>query len=245
MVVNGYSPYYEGIGLTLYSDYQLQEMQKDPHYQKYYIPPIPITDEDLRDAPELKQLIKSALSKEHPLNKGGKVPITFEELDNFQQQYAEILSEKYSREPADFFTTDDRHMPEKYLAIDTTVHLREFEGNNFEYEGIQYGIQPDTFYVPFVEDESFLHLEVYQTNGPLREKDHTWSDLTEAKIHLKPKIVAAIADIGQHQENIRVSTSGLSPSTMTKYENWQDSVLEGNSMFEYEGKIFSVGFWIA
>ena len=88
MVANGYSPYYEGIGLTLYSDYQLQEMQKDPHYQKYYTSPIPITDEDLRDAPELKQLIKNALSKEYPLNKGGRVPITFGELDSFHQQYA-------------------------------------------------------------------------------------------------------------------------------------------------------------
>lgn len=85
--------------------------------------------------PELKQLIKNALSKEYLLNKGGRIPITFEELDKFQQQYAEILSEKYSREPAEFFTADDRHMPEKYLAIDPTVHLREFEGNYFEYMG--------------------------------------------------------------------------------------------------------------
>lgn len=55
-----------------------------------------------------------------------------------------------------------------------------------------------------MEDESLLRLEVYQTSGPLREKDHTWADLTKAKIDLKPKIVAAIADIGQHQENISV-----------------------------------------
>lgn len=34
MVANGYSLYYEGIGLILYSDYQLQEMQKDSNYQE-------------------------------------------------------------------------------------------------------------------------------------------------------------------------------------------------------------------
>lgn len=169
----------------------------------------------------------------------------FEELDNFQQQYAEILSEKYSRDPADFFTTDDRHMPEEYLAIAPTAHLREFEGNYFEYEGIQYGIQPDTFYVPFVEDESLLRLEVYQTNGPLREKDHVWADLTESNLDIMPKIVAAIADIGQREENIEVSTSGLPPSTMTKYENWKVSALEDHFMFEYRGNIFSISFWIA
>ena len=242
IVTNGYSPYYEGIGLTLYSDYKLQEFKSHSKDGDFSI--TKITDDDLKDTPELKKLIEKSLSKEYPLNKGGQVPVTFEELNNFQHQYAEILSEKYSRNTTSFFTVDDRHMPEKYLAIDSTVHMRSFEGNHFEYDGVQYGIQPDRFYVPFMEDDDLLRLEVYKTNGPLREKDHAWEDLSDKQIDLKPMIVGAINNIGKHQENIEVTTSGLSPGTMTKYEKWHDDTLQ-SSLFEYRGKIFSMSFWIA
>lgn len=242
IVANGYSPYYEGIGLTLYSDYKLQEYKLYSGNRDFSI--TKITDDDLKDTPELKNLIEKSLSKEYPLNKGGRVPATFEQLDNFQHQYAEILSKKYSRNATSFFTSDDRHVPEKYLAIDSTVHLRSFEGNHFEYDGVQYGIQPNSFYVPFMEDDDLLRLEVYKTNGPLREGDHMWEDLSDKQISLKPLIADAINDIGQHQENIEVMTSGLSPATMTKYEKWYDDTLQG-SLFEYKGKIFSIGFWIA
>ena len=242
MVANGYSPYYEGIGLDLYSDYQLQEFLNRPENENnVYI--AKITDDDLNNLPELRQLIEEALSKEYPLNEVGRVPISFEELDAFQQEYAEILAAKYSRDPESFFDIDDRQMPEKYLAKDPDIHLRTFEGRYFEYNGVQYGIQPDTFYVPFVEDESLLRLEVYQTNGPLRS-DHTWADLTEKQMDIKPKLIAAIADIGKHQENIEVWTSGLPPETMRKYENWQTRTMDGH-LFEYNGNTFSVGFWIA
>ena len=242
MIANGYSPYYEGIGLELYSDYQLQELLNRPENENN-ISIAKITDDDLENLPELRHLIEEALSKEYPLNEVGRVPITFEELNVFQYQYAEILAAKYSRDSESFFNTDDRQMPEKYIEKDPDVHLRAFEGGYFEYNGVQYGIQPDAFYVPFMEDESLLRLEVYQTNGPLRS-DHTWADLTEQQIDIKPKIIAAIADIGKHQENIEVWTSGLPPETMRKYENWQTRTMEGH-LFEYNGNTFSIGFWIA
>lgn len=239
---NGYSTYHEGISLKLYSDHKLQEFLNRPESQDF--PITKITDDDLADTPELKKLITQSLSKGYPLNDVGRVPITFEDLNNFHYQYAEILAEKYSKNPKDFFKTDNRHMPEEYLAKDPNVHLRTFEGNYFEYEGKQYGIQPDTLYIPFVEDEDLLHLEVYKTNSPLRE-DHTWADLTEKGIDLESKIIVAIADIGQHQENIEVQTFGLSPATMTKYENWKENTLGDGFMFEYKDRFFSIGFLIA
>lgn len=242
MVANGYSPYYEGLGLILYSDYKLQEFQNYSENQEF--PITKITDNDLNDAPELKKLIEKALSKQYPLNEVGRVPITLEDLDAFQQQYSKILAEKYSKNSTDFFTVDDRYMPEEYLAKEPTVHLRTFEGSFFEYGGKQYGIQPDTLYIPFMEDDDLVRLKIYKTNGPLREKDSIWADLTEKQIDLKPQIIAAIADIGQHQENIEVQTFGLSPETITKYQNWQSNSLEG-FMFEYHEKIFSISFWIA
>lgn len=237
---NGYSPYDEGFRLTLYSDYKFQEFLNYTDDQDFII--TKITDQDLKDMPELKKLIEKALSKKYPLNEVGHAPITIEELDNFQHQYAEILSEKYSRDSASFFTIDDNHMPEEYLAIDPLVHLRTFQPNFFKYENKLYGMGPNSFYIPSMEDDDFLRLEVYKING-LRQSEHTLEELSDKQIDIISIIQSAINDIGQHQENIEVQT-GLSSTTIIKYENWQANTL-GSSMFEYQGKIFSIGFWIA
>lgn len=242
MVENGYSPYYEGMTLEMYSEYELQEIQKNSQNKEVLI--TRITDSDLREFPELKKLIEKAFSKNPPLNEVGRVPITFDQLNRFQQQYAQILADKYSRNSTSFFSANSKGMPEKFLEIDPSVHLRSFEGRYFEYKGTQYGIQPDSFYVPNMEDDENLRLEVYKTNGPLREWDHVWADLTDSKIELTPQIESAIDDIGSHQENIRVQTSGLSPSTIKKYKDWKEENTEG-FLFEYREKIFSIGFWIA
>jgi hypothetical protein len=242
ITASGFPFYNEGIVLHLYSDYKLQEFLNYPENRDF--PITKITDNDLNDVPELKKLIEKALSKEYPLNEVGRVPITLEELYNFQQQYSEILAEKYSKNSTDFFTTNDKYMPEEYLAIDPTVHLRTLEAHFFEYDDKPYGIGPNSFYIPFMEDGDLTRLEVYKINESLQEMDLAWADLSEKQIDLKPLIIAAIDNIGQQQENIEVQTFGLPPATMIKYENWKANTLEG-SLFEYEGKVFSIGFWIA
>ncbi len=75
-VAGGYPPYFEGMRLTLYSDYSVQGIEIHPDY-----PPTVITDRDLEGAPELKGLIHEALSKEYPLNTEGSVFISFEDLE--------------------------------------------------------------------------------------------------------------------------------------------------------------------
>ena len=236
------SQYYEGIGLTLYSDYGLEEFLSYPEHQNFTI--TKIDDEDLANTPELKNLIDKAMSSEFPRNESGRVPITFEELDNFQNQYATILSKKYNRNLESFFSVVDGSMPEEFLTKDPNVYLRTFEGGYFELEGKQYGIGPDRIYIPFMEDEDGLRLDVYETNGPLRKQDHTWADLTSEHIDIKPKILEAINDIGKHQENIKVQSNGLSPSTIAKYEGWYKTTIE-SFLFEYKERVFSLGFWIA
>ena len=182
---------------------------------------------------------------EYPLNTEGSVLISFEDLDNFQHQYAEILAEKYSKNSTDFFTIEDELVPEKYLAIDPTAHRRIFDGRYFEYNGEHYGIGPDGLYIPNMkEGGDFIRLHAYKARGPLQGNDNVWADLSEKRMDIMPLIRLAIDDIGQHQESIKVQTSGLSPVTISKYLNWQANTLEGH-LFEYKGRIFSLGFWIA
>ena len=240
ITANGFSFYNEGIDVYRFSAYELEKELKADYMQDVQIQTI--TDNDLKDVPKLKELIDKSLTKEFPANPTGTISITYEELYNFQQQYSEILAEKYSKNPTDFFTAN-YDIREEYLAVDSTVYLRSFEGRYFEYDGKQYGVGPNKLYIPPVENYDLLRLEVYKTNGPLREKDHTWADLSEKQIDLKPLIISAINDIGQQQENIEVQN--YMPSVEVNiYKKWHAQTIT-SGIFEYEGNYFRIGFWIA
>ncbi len=237
---NGFSFYNEGLRVDRFSTSELDKEFKADYMQKVKIQTI--ADEDLKAVPKIKKLIEKSLTKEFPANPTGTVPITYEELYNFQQQYSKILSEKYSRNATDFFTAN-HDIREEYLTIDPTAYLRSFEGRYFEYDDKQYGIGPNKLYVPYIENDGPIRLEVYKTNGPLREQDHTWADLSEKQIDLKPLIITAINDIGQQQENIEVQNS-MSSVEVDRYKQWySQTILSG--IFQYDGNYFRIGFWIA
>ncbi|MCH7559859.1 MAG: hypothetical protein IIC67_00565 [Thaumarchaeota archaeon] len=240
ITANGFSFYNEGLRVDRFSANELEKELKADYMQDVQIQTI--TDNDLKDVPKLKELIDKSLTKEFPANPTGTISITYEELYNFQQQYSEILAEKYSKNPTDFFTAN-YDIREEYLAIDSAVYLRSFEGRYFEYDDKQYGIGPNKLYVPSVEDDDLLRLKVYKTNGPLREKDHTWADLSETQIDLKPLIISAINDIGQQQENIEVQNH-MSSAEVDRYQKWYNQNITSN-IFEYNGNYFRIGFWVA
>ena len=239
VVLSGYLPYDEGIFLYLYSDYSLKS-------EKYPAGSITvITDEDLKDVPELRELIHKALSKEYPLNTVGGVPVTFENLDRFQRQYAEILAAKYSKNSADFFTYDYSFASDEDLADNSTHYIRVLECGYFEYDCKQYGLSSNCLRFPSVESDDQRRLEVYEIRQPLQEGDHVWAVLSEERISLMPSIIDAIADIGQYQEGIKVRSLGLPPSTVDRHKDWKTNILDDYHSFEYNGKIFLITFWIA
>jgi len=123
------------------------------------------------------------------------------------------------------------------------LYLRQFEAYYFEYDNKQYGIGPTRMYVPNFEKHDTIYLEVYKTNGPLREKDHTWADLTDKELDIEPLIIAAIDNIGKIEENIEVQ-NGMSSSDVDRYEKWKRENIP-SQIFEYEGNYFRIGFWIA
>ena len=237
---NGFSFYNEGLRVDRFSAYELEKELGAEYMQNIKIQTI--NDEDLKTVPKIKELIEKSLTKEFPANPVGTASITYEELYNFQQEYSEILSQKYSKNSTDFFTAN-YDINEEYLEIYPNAYLRSFEGRYFEYDNKQYGIQPSKLYVPQIEDDGPISLEVYKTNGPLREKDHTWADLSKKQIALKPLILSAINDIGQKQENIEVQNS-MPGAEVDRYKKWYEQTITSN-IFEYNGNHFRIGFWIA
>lgn len=236
---NGFSFYNEGLSIERFSPNQLEKELKSEHMQNVEIQII--RDEDLKTVPKIKELIEKSLTKKFPKNKGGTAPISYEQLDNFQLQYANILEEKYSRNSTSFF--EKRDVSEKQLLLEPSLYLRQFEAYYFEYENKQYGIQPTRMYVPNFEKPDTFYLEVYKTNGPLREKDHIWADLTDKRLEIEPLIIAAIDNIGKIEENIEVQNS-MSSAEVDRYQKWYEHNITSN-IFEYDGNYFRIGFWIA
>lgn len=69
IVLNGYSPHYEGLNLIYFSDATVEQTLSDEKYLKYEIKKI--TDDDLTDAPIIKTMLDVALSQEFPLHSTG------------------------------------------------------------------------------------------------------------------------------------------------------------------------------
>lgn len=228
--------YYDGIGITRYSENGIQKLEKQYEGE---LPITVISNEELKDVSGLKIIIEKALSTEYPLNDIGKTSITFKDLDNFQKQYAEILSEKYSKPSTEFFSTT-KHLGGGYMTtIEGEYSIRTFEARYFEYDGKQYRLIPDSVILS-IGDEYYVG--VSQVRHTLPENDLIWADITEKQIDVK-HIIDAIDDIGQHEENIRISV-GLPSTTRIEYREWYVNTVE-NSLFEYDGYIFSMYSWSA
>jgi len=226
--------YYDGIGMILYSENEIQKLKKQ-HEGELSI--TIINDKELKDVSGLKIIIERALSMEYPLNDIGKTSITFKELDKFQKQYAEILSEKYSKLSTEFFSTTE-HLGGGYMT--TTIYVRTFEARYFEYDGKQYRLIPDSIILSLGDEEYYVG--VSQVTRALPENDLIWADITEKQIDVK-HIIEAINDIGLHEENIRISV-GLPSDTRTEYREWYANTVE-RYLFEYDGHIFSMFNWSA
>jgi len=239
ITANGFSFYNEGMRLDYFSDYQLQKELENEYMQGVEI--VSLTDEKLKEVPKIKDLIRKALSKEFPKNKDGITPISYAQLDDFQLHYADILAEKYLRNSTSFF--EKRDVSEKQLLLEPNLYLRQFEAYYFEYENKQYGIGPTRMYVPNFEKPDTFYLKVYKTNGPLREKDHTWDDLTDKELEIEPLIIAAIDNIGKIEENIEVQNS-MSSGDVDKYQKWKNENIP-SQIFEYDGNYFRIAFWIS
>ena len=91
------------------------------------------------------------------------VPVTFENMDSFQHQYAGILAAKYSKDPADFFTYKYISASGEDLAGSLTHYVRVFECDHFEYDGKQYNLNYNRLRFPSVENDDLLHLEISET----------------------------------------------------------------------------------
>ena len=237
ITANGFSVYNEGLALIYLSEYHLQQELEE--YTVRGIPISTITDKDLESVPKLKELIKKALGEEFPKNRTGKILSDKVTLMEYHRYYAAILAEKYSKLPEDFIHILPAHQSD--LERYPEAYLYKFDGSYFEYDGIQYGWGNSRF--TDYGNDNRADIEVYKVKRPLDPQRHVWSTLTDSDFEKMPILRQAMENIGSVEESIEVQNS-MSGTEVDRYRTWYEKNIP-SAIFEYDGKYFRLGFWIA
>ena len=237
ITANGFSFYNEGLHVDRYSTDELKKDLKADYMKGVQIQII--TDDDLKSVPKIKELIEKSLTKEFPVNRTGKVLSDKDTLKKYHQYYAIILAEKYSKDPEEFVRILPAHPSDLEEYPDTYKY--EFDGDYFEYNGIQYGWS-NSHFIDYGKD-NLANIESYKVNNPLDSERHTWAILTDEDFEKMPLLLLAINNIGTLQENIEVQNS-MPSAEVDRYKKWFAQNITSN-IFEYDGNYFRIGFWIA
>lgn len=229
------SNYYEGLSLTLFSDYGLEQELKRSSIKDIEINVI--TNEDFILVPKIKELIDKALKEEFPLSREGSVLTDIDTLQSYHKYYANKLSYKYSTNPQDYvqITPADATTLEQY----PNAYDYRFLGKFFEYNGDKY-FWSDTIIV--VNDDKRIDLEVYKLTRDLKSHE-IWEVITDSDLEQMPLLKDALDMVEKNHENIRIQI-GMNRAELTLYQKWQNLHMP-SGFFEYEEKIFRLGSWIA
>lgn len=237
LTANGFSIYDEGLVLIYLSDHQLEKEIEE--YRMQGIQTATVTDKDLESVPKLKELIEKALAEEFPKNRTGKALSDKDTLMEYHRYYATILAEKYSKQPEDFIHILPAAESDVELCPD--AYLYKFDGAYFEHEGMQYGWGNSRF--TDYGNDNRADIQVYKVKNPLDPQRHVWATITDDDFEKIPVLRQAMRNIGAVQENIEVQNS-MSSSEVDRYRAWYDKNIS-SSIFEYDGKYFQLGFWVA
>ncbi len=237
ITANGYSPYSEGLHLSYLSDNEFQKLLEKDCMQGVDV--VTITDKDLEPVPKIRELIDMAVTEKFPLNESGHLVSTVETLMEYHRYYANILAEKYSKDPDDFFRTSSvsAHTLEKY----PDAYRYEFDGAYYEYKGVQYFWNHAD--MPIYEEGQLADIDTIAIRNPLDPNRHIWATITDEDLEKMPLLKEAIDSIGTLQENVTVQNA-MSSIELDMYQRWQQANIP-SGVFEYDGKYFRLGTWIA
>ena len=236
IVDNGFSIYSEGINLTLYSEDEFQKILKQTgSIEALNI--TKITDEDLKQVPVLKELIEQSQRQEFPLNSVGVLNSTLDEIKFNHDYVAQKYAVKYNTNSDSYFSTKLAHPSQLEEFPDS--YWYEYDGRFFKYGDRYYSFYDASILVNYGEPYR-IEVDVFKR---VLTSDRLYVELTNEDWQHIPTVKEAIDKIGTLQKNIEIFTD-LSPLTLTTLRNWSNNTIEGY-MFEYDDRIYSIGFWIA
>ncbi|WP_160272909.1 hypothetical protein [Nitrosopumilus piranensis] len=204
-----------------------------------------ITSEDLKEIPELQELIHAVHSIEFPYNKHSSVYLDGLTLVEYEFFLMEKSMKKYGDTQGDYFMQLDGDYEERLTNPAKQGLTNHFESPTIVYNDNVYSIDGTYFWTSNEHDPR--RMGVYPQDSI--KDDEKFIILTDEDMESVPKIKEAIENIGKVKESIS-ARKGLPEDQQNQYREWfgQKSQDRLNSdtfrVIQYEGHLYSIGFGI-
>ncbi len=203
-----------------------------------------ITDEDLKEIPDIQELIYAVHSIEFPYSKHSSTfldGITFVEYEFFLMDKA---MKKYGDSQKDYFTKLDKDYEERFTNPVEQGFTNHFKAPIIIYNDNVYSIGGTMFQM------SNEHNQISMSVSPKDSiDDEKFITLTDEDMKSIPRIKEAIENIGTVKESI-FGHKGLPEDQLNEYIEWfkqksQDRLnVDKSKLIQYDEQIYSVGFSI-
>lgn len=204
-----------------------------------------ITDEDLKEIPDIRELISAVHSIEFPYNKYSSASLdglTFVEYEFFLMEKA---MKKYGDSQDDYFIKLDKDYEERFTNPKKQGFTNQFIAPLIVYNEKVYSI--DGVYFWTSDEHKPKRMGVYPIDDI--KDDEKFVTLTDEDMKSVPKIKDAIENIGTVRESIS-GYKGLPENEWNEYREWfkQKSLdrlyAEWFRFIQYNEQLYSVGFSI-
>ena len=204
-----------------------------------------ITAEDLKEIPNIQELIYAVHSIEFPYNKYSSAQLdglTFVEYEFFLMEKA---MKKYGDSQGDYFIKLDKDYEERFSNPVKQGFTNHFEAPVIVYNDNAYSISGTNFWKS--DEHESIRMSVVPTD--VIEVDEKFITLTDEDMKSIPKIKETIEKIGNIKESISAH-KGLPEDQWNKYRGWFEQksqerlYAEWFRLIQHDGQFYSVGFSI-
>ena len=229
----GVSPYHEGVGLIRYSDYEFQKAA-DAAEGLEHLEIKHLSDDALREAPIVRDLIEQSLAEDFPLSPEGRVSATYDDMFANHRYVAQKHVAKYGGNVDDYFTISEPDPDTKSMYPGSYEYRTD--SKFFRHDGTFY-VFSDEYVLVGGPDPPFVGIYM------LQRAQSQFVDLTDADLAQLPTVQSAINATGMIQENIDVSVA-LSRSDINQIDRWREKY-DLSWIFEYDKNYYSITRWTA
>lgn len=207
-----------------------------------------VTDEDLKEAPVLKELIQSTHHLDFSLNDNASAEMGLRELVDYEFFLMEKAVEKYGDAKEDYFLKLDEDLDERLADPTKQGFSNEFDAPQIVYNDKVYVISRTVFWTSDEHETRFLSVHL---QDELKD-DEKFVTLTDEDMKSIPKIKQAIGKIGTEFESVVAFKGMVEDPDWNYYRNWfkeksteqfgPDDKTRYVAGFVYEDEYYEVGF---
>ena len=204
-----------------------------------------ITSSDLKEIPDIEELIYAVHSIEFPYNRYSSAYLDGVDFVEYEFFLMEKAMKKYGDSKDDYFIKLDNDYEERFANIAKQGFTNHFETPVIVYSGDTYLIGGTFFWTS--DEHKPMRMGVYPKE--IAEEGEKFITLTDVDMKSIPKIKEAIENIGTVQESIS-AYKGMSEDKWNEYQDWfkqksQDRLnVDGFRLIQYDEQYYSIGFLI-